>query len=148
MTDKRTDSYEMIFKYIEDNIFKFQAALFMADFEAGLRKAIMRYFPGVSIRGCWYHYSAAIRRRLMNLHMHRVITDDPVGWMIWRMFLSIPLLPQERILDGFNFIKKVARENHIFQEFKKFFRYFNDFWIKLVWLTIFLKIILGYYFCS
>lgn len=132
MTNKRTDSYEMIFGYIEANIFKFQPSLFMADFEGGLRKAIMRYFPGVDIRGCWYHYSVAIRRRLMNLNMHRVITDDHMGWMIYRMFLSIPLLPQERILDGFNYIKRVSRENHLYQEFKKFFQYFNDFWINLV----------------
>jgi len=132
MTDKRTSSYEAVFKFIEDNTFQMQPALFMADFETGLRAAIMNYFPQVQLRGCWYHYCASIRRRLMTLHMHRLITDDPAGLKIYRMFLSLPLLPKERILDGFNVIKTFARENRLFHEFKIFFGYFHDFWIQLV----------------
>lgn len=132
MTDKKASTYQKVFEYIEDNVFKLQPAQFMADFEAGLRKAISSYFPGVPLYGCWYHYCAAIRRRLMTLNMHRLITDDPAGFMIYRMLLSLPLLPRDRILDGFNFVKSEARKNRLFKAFKAFFKYFNDFWINLV----------------
>lgn len=132
MSDKKTKTYEKVFKYIEDNVWKFQPAQFMTDFESGLRKAISSYFPNAPLYGCWYHYSVSIRRRLMTLNMYRVITDDPAGLMIYRMFLSLPLLPQERILDGFNFIKNEARKNGLFKEFREFFKYFDNFWIHLV----------------
>lgn len=132
MSDKKTTTYQKVFKYIEDNVFKFQPAQFMADFESGLRKAISNYFPAASLYGCWYHYSASIRRRLMTLNMYRVITDDPAGILIHRMLQSLPLLPRERILDGFNFIKNEARKNRLFKEFGKFFKYFDNFWIQLV----------------
>lgn len=137
MTDKRTDSYQAIFKYIEENVFMLQPAEFMADFETGLRKAIQNSYPQASLHGCWYHYSASIRRRLMTLCMYRLITDEPMGAQIYRMMLSLPLLPQNRILDGFNVVKTVARENHLYREFKKFFDYFNDYWMKMVCLSLF-----------
>lgn len=127
MMRKDTKSYENVFKYIEDNVFKFRAAQFMADFEKGLRKAISNYFTGTPLYGCWYHYCASVRRRLMTLHMHRVITDDPAASVIYRMLLSLPLLSRERIQDGFAFIEKEARRT-----FKEFFKYFNEFWINLV----------------
>lgn len=68
----------------------------------------------------------------MTLNMYRVITDDPEGLTIYRMILSLPLLPRERILDGFNFVKEVSRTHGLFKVFKPFFKYFNDFWINLV----------------
>lgn len=132
MKDKQTKSYEHVFKYIEENVFKLQPAQFMADFESGLRKAILTYFPDVPLYGCWYHYSAAIRRRLMTLHMYRVITDDPAGLVIYRMLLSLPLLPRERIFDGFEFVKRQARKDGLFSTFKTFFKYFEGFWLKFV----------------
>lgn len=132
MTNKDTESYENVFKYIEDKVFKLRPAQFMADFESGLRKAISNCFPDTPLYGCWYHYCAAIRRRLMTLHMYRVITDDPAGLVIYRMLLSLPLLPRERILDGFNFVKNEALTNGLSKTFKAFFKYFEGFWINLV----------------
>lgn len=132
MTNKTAKAYENLFKYIEENVFKLQPAQFMADFEKGLRKAITICFPDTPLYGCWYHYCAAIRRRLMTLSMYRVISDDSAGAMIYRMFLSLPLLPRERILDGFEFIKLKARKAGLFNTFKAFFKYFDNFWRKLV----------------
>lgn len=135
MTNKRTELYLDVFKYIDDNVFQLQPAQFMADFEAGLRKAIQTHYPEASLYGCWYHYCASIRRRLMSLSMYRLITDDRTGAQIYRMMLSLPLLPKERILDGFGVVKRVAKENRLHKEFKKFFDYFEDFWMKLVSLN-------------
>lgn len=132
MTNKAAKLYETIFKHIEDNVFKLQPAQFMADFEAGLRKALNSYYPNSNLFGCWYHYCAAVRRRLMTLAMYRVINDDPEGILIYRMLLSLPLLPRDHILDGFEFVKDEARKHRLFKEFKEFFKYFNYFWINLV----------------
>lgn len=109
-----------------------QPAEFMADFEAGLRKAINDYYPDALLRGCWYHYCAAIRRRLMTLQMYRIITEDEEGATIYRMMLCLPLLPPQYIYDGFKVVKSVARDNHLHKEFKKFFDYFEDFWMNMV----------------
>lgn len=132
MTNKTAKAYENVFKFIEEKVFKLQPAQFMSDFENGLRKAISNCFPDTPLYGCWYHYCAAVRRRLMTLNMYRVITDDHAGSVIYRMLLSLPLLPQERILDGFEFIKLKARGAGLFKTFKVFFKYFNEFWVKLV----------------
>lgn len=132
MTNKRAETYEKIFEYIETHLFKLQPSQFMADFEKGIRKAIQNYFPQAALYGCWYHYCAAIRRRLMNLNMFRLITDDQGGIEVYRMLLSLPLLPKDRLLDGFEVVKRVARDNHLNKDFKKFFEYFDGFWMKLV----------------
>lgn len=132
MTNKSTELYERIFKYIEKNIFKLQPARFMADFESGLRKAIKNCYPYVALNGCWYHYCCSIRRRLVSIHMHQFIENHHEARIIYRKLLSLPLLPAQSIVGGFDMIKAEAKAHGIYKEFKKFFEYFNDYWLELV----------------
>lgn len=132
MLNKKAKTYQDVFNYIEEKVFKLQPAQFMCDFGTGLRKAISCVFPDIPLYGCWYHYCAAVRRRLMTLNMYRIITDNDAGTMIYRMILCLPLLPKDKILDGLLFVKNESKMNALFKVFKKIFKYFEDFWMNLV----------------
>lgn len=100
MSDKKTSTYETVFKYIDVNVFELKAARFMADYEGGMRKAIKICFPNAILNGCWYHFSAAVRRRFLSLNLYRLIADSMPAQQLYRKILSLPLLPPEGILEG------------------------------------------------
>lgn len=132
MSGKSTELYMRVFEYIENNIFNLNPAQFMTDFEAGLRKAINKYYPHAILHGCWYHFCAAIRRQLLSLNLYELTMNEPIAKAIYRQILSLPLLPPESILSGYNVVKTVARNNKLYQQFKPMFEYFNSYWIAMV----------------
>lgn len=131
MTGKSQDLYERVFMYIEQ-IFKLQPTRFMTDFESGMRAAIKKCYPEAKLHGCWYHFCAALRRRLCSLQLLRVIANSEQARRIYRKMLSLPLLPEEHIESGYLLIKEEARQNKLHRLFKVFFDYFERFWLNLV----------------
>lgn len=132
MSSKSTEAYEAVFKFIENNVFKMNPSEFMTDFEAGMRKAINKCYPNAILRGCWYHFKAALRRRFISLHMFRLITDDSSARQIYRMLSNLPLLPPLAIAMGYAIIKEEARSAKLTKVFRKIFIYFERYWLQLV----------------
>lgn len=132
MSRKSTEAYHAVFKYIEDEIYQLKPAQFMTDFEAGMRKAIVFTYPHAILFGCWYHYCAAIRRKVLGLNLYRLIVDSVSAKSIYRKMLSLPLLPSELIQEGYELIKQEAYDKKLYKEFKKVFLYFENFWLHLV----------------
>lgn len=131
MSGKSATLYEQVFAYIE-KIFELKPKRFMTDFESGLRAAIKKCYPHAALHGCWYHYCASLRRKLLDLHMHNLIANNPSARAIYRKMLSIPLLPPEYIEQGYFLIKEEARSNKLINKFSAFFKYFESFWLNLV----------------
>lgn len=134
MSGKESELYKEVFDFIEERkLFKINpTASFMLDFEAGMRKAIKERFPKSKLHGCWYHFMAALRRKFRSLHMLRLIADDENANKIYRKLLSLPLLPSDSIENGYDEIKIEARKRNLHKEFRRFFSYFENFWLKLV----------------
>lgn len=104
----------------------------MTDFEAGLRKAINEFYPDAVLHGCWYHFCAAVRRKFMSLDMYELISKVPAAKSIYRMILSLPLLPKESILNGYNIVKQEAIDKSLHKKFMKIFEYFEQYWLRQV----------------
>lgn len=91
---------------------------------------------GRSTAGCWYHYSAALRRRLRKEYVLRMIADNSESKAIYQKLLSLPLLPHVHILEECARIKEEARAtNH-----SNVFKYFDNYWINSVRYCISFKI--------
>jgi hypothetical protein len=41
--------------------------LVMADFEVAAQKALKHHFPGVRIKGCWFHFRKAIMKKAFSI---------------------------------------------------------------------------------
>lgn len=132
MTRNTTKAYKLVIQYIEDNIFKLRPAKFITDFEAPMRKAIKECYPGVELHGCWYHYCAAIRRKVVSLGLYDLVKNDWNARSIYRKLKSWPLLPSNRTIEGFKIIEEETRNFGLHKDFKAFFTYFKGFWLQLV----------------
>lgn len=132
MSGKDAELYKEVFDYIEEKVFALNPASFMTDFEGGMRKAIVEKWKNAKLHGCWYHYCAAVRRRIGSLYLFRLLAENDDAMEIYRQLLSLPLLPAEMIEEGYVSIKRLAREKRLFKEFRDFFTYFEGFWMQLV----------------
>lgn len=131
MTSKRADCYRLIFSYIENNIFCLKPHVIMVDWEASLRLALTQIYSESIIKGCWYHYICAIRKKCLMI-LGPLLRKDNTVRSIYRQLFCVPLLPSEFIEDGFNSVKHTARFNGVFDKFEKIFDYYENYWMRLV----------------
>lgn len=129
MTSRSAKCYEDVFNFIENNILKLDPVELMTDFEAGLRKAIEKIYPHAILRGCWFHLCQALRRNAIRFGLSALLNEYPEARFILKALMSLPLLPNNRILEGYRLIKKIAVENELMGSFRHFFNYFESYWL-------------------
>lgn len=132
MSNKSTSAYEAIFNYIEIEVFEMKPMAFMTDFEAGMRKAIKKCYPDAKLYGCWYHFCAAVRRKMTSNRLRKLIDGNRVAMGIYCKLLRLPLLPPDHIEEGYKLIVKEARAKRLCSDFSKLFTYFENYWLAMV----------------
>lgn len=135
MTGNTAKLYTSVINNIEGNIFKLKPAKFITDFEAPMRKAIRECYPNVNLHGCWYHYCAAIRRNVVRLRIYDLVKSNWNARKIYKKLMSWPLLPSNKIIEGFEIIEQEIHSAGIYREFKPFLVYFKGYWLKMVYFN-------------
>lgn len=105
----------------------------MTDFEASMRKAIIKCYPNVALHGCWFHYCAAIRRKALSLGLYDLLKNNWNARSIYRKLKSWPLLPSSKTVEGFELIEEETRNVGLHKDFETFLIYFKNYWLKLVY---------------
>lgn len=129
MTKKTAECYTAVFQYIESNVFHLEPSEIMTDFETGLRKSIKHVYPDTNLRGCWFHYCKALRHKSQQLGLRPMLNSSPEAKVILKEIMSLPLLPADKILQGYLHVKKITEEYGISEDFENFFSYFESFWL-------------------
>lgn len=127
MTKKTTECYTAVFQYIESNVFHMEPSEIMTDFEAGMRKSIRHVYPDTILRGCCFHYCQALRNKIQKLGLRPLLKSCPEARLIFKEIMSLPLLPADKVLQGYLHIQNITKEYGIFQVFENFFSYFESF---------------------
>lgn len=113
-------------------LFKMKPKEMMTDFENGMRKAVKQCWRGCTLRGCWFHYCRAIDKRIRKQKLLKLLRKNINASRIRKSLMSLPLLPEESLVDGYKLIKKFARKTGLFKRFSKIFKYFEKYWLKQV----------------
>lgn len=132
MTSKSADCYTAVFNYIKKNVFDLKPAIIMTDWEAGLRSANRTCFPTCILKGCWYHYCTALRKKVLRLGLYDELKSNANSRLIKKMMMSLPLLPPELFEEGYAHVKNFAHEHKLREKFKCFFAYYDRYWIAQV----------------
>lgn len=133
MTNKTIEAYEDVFKFIEDNLFKLEPELLMTDFEGAMRTAIKKFWPNCKICGCWFHFKQAVLRKCNTLPGIKALLKKSFhARKIKYMLMSIPLLPEDKIEEGYQSIKDYATKWKLAEKFAELFSYFERQWLKEV----------------
>ncbi|KAE9521296.1 hypothetical protein AGLY_018315 [Aphis glycines] len=127
MSRKTECAYSALFNKILTIVPEWQPQTIVIDFERAAIASIRSLFPNTVIRGCWFHSSNAVWRKVgnisnllyllylsdkySNLGLTELCTHNRVAYDIVNLLMALPLLPQNLIMEGFECIKNVCLEN-------------------------------------
>ena len=135
MKDRKNESYIASILKIRELVPNFQPLHAISDFERASMNAMKAVFPQIIITGCLFHYKQAIFRKLGNLHLSNYFLKNRIANSYFKLFMGIGFLPQENIINAFNYLKLVRIGNTAHQEnINKFIDYFERTWIPQIHL--------------
>lgn len=104
MSGKRCQDYRHVLRALKRELRRlhgdhatFTVEGVVADFEAAVWKAFRQEFPGVELRGCSFHWSQAVFRKIQEMGMQVAYQNDPAMHQYCRQLLALPYLPWQKI---------------------------------------------------
>ena len=82
------------------------------DYETAVQNAARTSFPGITIKGCFFHYTQCIWRKVQNTGMQTHYSDDPIIHQLVRRVAVLLLVPHTSIEDvWFNALEDLEQSN-------------------------------------
>ena len=100
----------------------------MLDYESGILPTLQLHFLTSTIKGCNFHFSQAVGRRVQNFGLANQYEEPQVGWIIISL-MALPFVPEMfvRQHEQYNNIK--ASNNTGIQAVTQLLEYFKTTWI-------------------
>ena len=97
----------------------------LVDYELALRSAVLKVWPGITLRSCWFHYKQVLFRHLQaeGLAADHMISDSPIRTSFSALG-AMPYVPEEDIELAWNELKLTLPP-----EMTPFARYYETTWI-------------------
>ncbi|XP_069163140.1 uncharacterized protein [Procambarus clarkii] len=107
--DERKD-YKKVFRALKRVLPIVPAVkLFTADFKETIWEALDVVFPCIPVKGCAFHWSRAIWRKVQDLDLQMNFNEEKgVVQHFMKKLFALPFLPHELITDAFNQLKMKA----------------------------------------
>lgn len=122
LPDKSEETYRRLFSFLKESLCV-EISYFKCDFETGLMNAVKSVFPNVELRGCYFHFNRAVWKKGKQVGL----TDSRVGKEIVRMTTNLPLVPVDKLIEGWTSIVNEAPKTEVMT---KFAQYFDKQWLK------------------
>jgi hypothetical protein len=102
MSSRRTVDYKAIFDQLKTITSDLQVKEMILDFELSLWKAISECFPDVKMRGCVFHWTQCVWRKIQGIGLQSHYMQDIGIHRLCKQLLGLPFLPAEHIRAVFS----------------------------------------------
>ena len=93
----------------------------MVDFGIGARNALLRVFPQTEIKGCFFHLSQCVYRKVQEAGLQQRYQADADFSLTVKMIPAIVFCPVEDVVDAFKILAK-----DIGDDYQGLLDYFED----------------------
>lgn len=121
LPDKTQKTYELLFQLIESNFRGWRPSKVTMDFEKSAMNAVRQVYPGIEVKGCYFHYNRCLFRKSKQLKI-----SSPVKKRHVSRCAGIARLPPEFIASG---IEYVMRRKPAGEDINRFNTYFRNQWL-------------------
>ncbi|KAI6192271.1 hypothetical protein M3Y97_00319100 [Aphelenchoides bicaudatus] len=91
------------------------------DFEQAALCAAQHVFPDISIRGCFFHFSQCLWRKIQHFGLARAYGTDEEFSDSMCMFAALAFLPKDKIISTFELIQDKVTFDHDVEDFMDYF---------------------------
>ncbi|XP_028158672.1 uncharacterized protein LOC114351596 [Ostrinia furnacalis] len=116
LSDKSTETYEILFCLIKSQIPQWEPITFKTDFEMAAINAIISVFPSVIRKGCYFHYTQAVWKKGTDLKL----TKNKRTRRQVALCAVLPHLPQNQIFNGWWYIAAQSPDDGKSKLFRKY----------------------------
>ena len=128
MSRKSKDDYIAILRHIKDALPIISVTTVVMDFEAAVWNAFRSVFDPISIRGCSFHWSQALWRRIQDEGLAPTYRQRKNTSKYLRELMCLPFLPAEEIVQTFRDFQNLLLPTHP-EALHKVVQYVEDNWI-------------------
>ena len=104
MEEKTTRAYEILFGVLKSN--GVAVDTFMSDFERSARNAIRNVYGDVCLKGCWFHYTQSIMRRVKKVGLQKEYTTSSFVNTVVRRLFVLSFIPPIEVPQAVNLIER------------------------------------------
>ncbi|XP_062584465.1 uncharacterized protein LOC134246160 [Saccostrea cucullata] len=103
LPNKSEATYNRFFVLLKDAVTDRQSVLtpehWLLDFEIAARNAVQGNFPRTSIKGCFFHYTQCIWRKVQSCGLTTQFREDEDFHRLVRRAAVLPLVPEQQVED-------------------------------------------------
>ena len=105
MPNRQRATYTKLFEQLKNAVLTTTGAdldppTIQTDFELPAIQAIETAFPNTNLRGCLFHYSQCILRKIQTIGLVQQYREDPAVQVVARRAACVPLLPLHQVQDA------------------------------------------------
>ncbi|XP_022163168.1 uncharacterized protein LOC111028736 [Myzus persicae] len=137
MSRKTARAYNALFKWLLEIEPQWTPQTIIIDFERAAMVSLKAIFNNVMIRGCWFHSSQALWRKVGKCGMIEICTRHQNAYDIIHMLMALPLLPVDKVMEGFLSIGQFYTENvenslpvESCRILQRYFQYYKSTWLQ------------------
>lgn len=93
MKHKNEASYNKAFEILNRYIENLNLNWIILDYELALYNSLNKNFPGVKLRGCWFHFNQIFQRKLCELGFRKIFKAQPEFRNHCKLILSLAAVP-------------------------------------------------------
>ena len=116
MLDLKKETYEILFRMIKSQITDWSPQSFTTDFEDAAMPTIISVFPEIRLHGCYYYFNNAVWRKDRELGL----TKNKIVRRQVALSAVLPLLPEDRIFEGWFYIANKSPDDSQSRKFRKY----------------------------
>ncbi|KAL2631004.1 hypothetical protein R1flu_015690 [Riccia fluitans] len=139
MSSKGREAYVSLFRNLKDLAIlrgrRFSPEQILSDFESGLIPAIHDEFPQSFHHGCYFHFTQAIWRKIQQMGLTTVYTNNESIKGRIRQLMALGFLPVPRIREGLQAIID-SLSNAKYDILESLFQYFVSWWCERIPLSM------------
>ena len=124
LTDKTKAIYARALTELEEINPCLSPTVITVDFEIASINALIKVFPGIKPKGCYFHFAEANWRKLQELGSSTLYQKDETIRETVKCLVSLALIPPSDVYLGFEKVIEEGQENLM-----PFFEYFETTWL-------------------
>jgi hypothetical protein len=130
MSGKRKSDYKAVLKKLKEVLGAVRVRRIVVDYEMALWKTFPKVFEGIEVKGCLFHWTQALWRKVQELGLQTAYMQDKDIFAFVKQLMALPFLPSGVIPTIFEDLKSKASS----RELQLLVNYIRNTWIEsAVW---------------